>query len=308
MQPESIKKHLRDVAFTTPVPFTEDGEEVLYDEVTRTASFILDAGGTTFIPCGNTGEYHSLTDDERIGVVKRTVDTVGNDSAVIGGVGGSTKHAIELVRQYEDIGADGVMIHAPDHTYIHKKGIVNYFKQIAESTDLGVVLYKRSPNVSLSIISELLSIDNVIGLKFAMNDIELFSKTVRTVPDDFVVTNGIAERFAPSYALEGAEGFTTGIGSFVPELCLALQDAIEAEDWTRALEIRDLVRPYEEIRDEAGPDNNFESVYNVPAVKYGLELAGQYGGPVREPLVELPEDVKARARECYERMIDTELA
>lgn len=307
MRLEMVREHLRDVAFTTPVPFTEDGEQIRHNELARTTSFVLDAGGRTFIPCGNTGEYYSLTDEERIGVVETTVGAVDDEGAVIAGVGGSTNDAINRIEQYETVGADGIMIHDPDHTYIHEKGLVEYYRKIAEATELGIVLYKRGPEISLPVILELASIDNIVGLKFATNDINLFSKTVRAVSGDLVLTTGIAERFAPAFALEGAEGFTTGIGSFVPELSLALHEAIEREDWKRALEIRDLARPYEEIRDEPGPDNTLGSANNVPAVKYGLELAGLYGGPVREPLIELSEEAKQRAERCYERMVEVDL-
>jgi 4-hydroxy-tetrahydrodipicolinate synthase len=150
-------------------------------------------------------------------------------------------------------------------------------------------------------------VDNVVGMKFAVNDINAFSETVRAVGDELVLTTGIAERFAPAFALEGAEGFTTGIGAFVPEVSLALQEALEREDWERACHLRDLTRPYEDLREEAGPDNDLSSANNVPAIKYGLELAGRYGGPVREPIIELSEADKRRAEQYYDAMVDAEV-
>ena len=307
MTDDRLKQHLRDVAFTTPVPFSENGDEILYEEVERNVNAILEAGGRTLIPCGNTGEYYSLTDAERFGVVERTIDTVRDDGVVIAGIGGSTKDVINRVQQYEEAGVDGVMIHDPDHTYIHREGLIEYYQAIADSTDLGLVLYKRGPELSLSVISELSKIDNIVGLKFAVNDIEAFSNTVRRVPGDLVFSTGIAERYAPAFALEGAEGFTTGIGSFAPNVTLALQDALEEEDWERAVAIRDLIRPYEELREEPGPRNDLNSANNVPAIKYGLELAGRYGGPVREPIVELSKENKHRAKQYYEEMVTADL-
>lgn len=303
---EELKDQLRGVSFTTPVPFTADGDEVLYDECAQLTRAIVDAGGRSIIPCGNTGEYYSLTDEERRGLVETTVDVV-DDGAVIAGVGGSTETVIERLAEYESAGADGVMIHGPDHTYAHRCGLVDYYKRIADATDLGVVLYKRGPALSLPVVSELSEIDNVVGLKFAVNDVNAFSRAVRRVPGDTVFTTGNAERFAPAYALEGAEGFTTGIGSVVPEAPLALQAAIERKNWERALAIRDLIRPYEALREEPGADNELGSANNVPAVKYGLELAGQYGGPVREPLVELSEADKQRVETYYERLAGADL-
>lgn len=308
MSYERLKQHLRGVSFTTAAPFSEDGNDVLYEEAARNSEAVLEAGGQSFIPCGNTGEYYSLSDEERLGLVESTLDVIGDDGVVVPGIGGSTKEAIEQMQAYEEAGADGVMVHDPDHTYVHSRGIVEYYKRLANATDLGVVMYKRGPELSLSAISELSTIDNVVGLKFAVNDVNAFSRAVRAVPGDIVFSTGIAERFAPAFALEGAEGFTTGIGSFAPEICLVLQNALEQEHWERALEIRDLIRPYEDLREESGPDNDFEAANNVPAIKYGLELAGLYGGPVREPLVELTEEDKQRAETYYERLTEAEFA
>lgn len=304
---ERLKDHLRGVSFTTTAPFSEDGEDVLYDEAARNTEAVLDAGGQTFIPVGNTGEYYSLTDEERRGLVETTVDVAGDDAAVIAGVAGSTKEVIAQIRAYEDVGVDGVMVHDPDHTYIHREGVRRYYRRIAAATDLGVVLYKRGPEPSLPVISDLSTVDNVVGLKYAVNDVSAFSKAVRAVPGDIVFSTGIAERFAPAFALEGAEGFTTGIGSFAPEIPLALQAALEREDWERALAIRDLARPYEDFREEAGADNDLSAANNVPAIKFGLESAGLYGGPVREPLVELTPEQEERLAEYYDEMTGTDI-
>jgi 4-hydroxy-tetrahydrodipicolinate synthase len=62
------------------------------------------------------------------------------------------------------------------------------------------------------------------------------------------------------------------------------------------------LQPFESIRDEPGEDNSISSANNVPVVKFGMELAGFYGGRVREPLVELPDRDKERVREYYERV------
>lgn len=302
MNYESLKDGLRGVLFTTTTPFDESGRNVLHEEIERNTRAVLDAGGRTFIPCGNTGEFHSLTREERLSVVETTAETVGDDGIVVAGTGGSTKDAIEQIAAYEEAGVDGVMIHGLDHTYRHRKGVAEYYRTLAESTDLGIVLYKRSPVPSIPVIAELSTIDNVVGAKFAVNDIDEFSRAVRDVPGDIVFCNGIAERFAPAFAIEGAEGFTTGVGSFVPNATLALQEALERGEWERARNLRDLLRPLEDIRTEPGADNVIEGANNVPVVKYGLELAGRYGGPVREPIVGLSAEDEARVEDHYRRI------
>lgn len=307
MSYEALKERLRGVAFTTATPFSADSGEVRTEKLEENVQRIVDAGGELFLPCGNTGEYYSLTDAERVEVVRSTADVVGDDGATIGGVAGSTKTVIDLAERYQKAGADAIMVMHPDHTYLHEQGLVEYYERIAEAVDCGVVLYKRGPEVSDEVLAELTTIDNVVAVKYAHNDVKAFSAIVENAPGDVVWSNGIAERFAPSFALEGAEGFTTGIGNFVPEATLALMDALRAEDWERAKHVREVLRPYEDLREEAGNDNRLAVANNVPAVKYGMELAGLYGGPVREPLVELSESDKERAEQYYEAIQDATL-
>lgn len=307
MDYESVKEDLRGVAFTNPTPFSEDGETVLHDELAANVEYIRDAGGHAVVPCGNTGEYYSLSNDERVAVVETTVDAFDGAGAVVGGVGGSTKNAKTLAERYADAGADAIMVMHPVHTYVHEDGILDYYQMLADHTDLGLVLYKRGAELTHDHIHELSERENVVAVKYAVNDIAAFSNVVRTTPGDIVWINGIAERFAPSFHVEGAAGFSTGIGNFVPQAVLALQSALDDGDLSRASEIRDLFRPYEDLRQETGQNNRFEGANNVPAVKYGLEIAGQYGGPVREPLVGLSEADRKRATEYYEAITNATL-
>ena len=304
---DQLKEGLRDVGFTTPTPFSDDAETVSHDDLRENARSLYNANARLFVPCGNTGEYYALTNRERTSVVKATVDATGPEATVVGGLGGSTKTARRLAKEYESVGADAVMVMHPDHTYSTESGLIDYYRKIAETTPLGVVIYKRGPEITQNVLSDVTAIDNVVGVKYAVNDVEGFSSAVRETEGDVVWITGSAERFAPSYAMEGAEGFTTGIGNFVPEQVLELHAALTEENWERALEIRDAVRPFERLRDETDDDPVFSSAKNVPAVKYGMELRGFNGGPVREPLRGLSAEDKGRAEEYFDRIVDVSL-
>lgn len=299
---DDLKDRLHNVAFTTATPFSDDGAEVLHEELASNLRSIQDRGAEVFIPCGNTGEYYALSHEEREAVVKTHVEVVGDDGIVVGGVAGSTKTAISLIDRYEAVGADAVLVMHPDHTHMHERGLVQYYRRLSESTDLGIVGYKRGTQLSTSVLCGIAGIENVIGIKYADKDIKDFKRAVEDVPADLVWINGIAERYAVAFAIEGADGYTTGIGNFVPEATLALFDAIENGNWEAAHEYQRVLRPYEDLREESGVDNDIPSANNVPAVKYGLELAGLCGGPVREPLVQLSETDKARADDFYRQI------
>lgn len=307
MAREFLRERFRDVAFTTAVPFSDDGSNVAYDDLADNLEKLYDAGARLFIPCGNTGEYYSLTDEERIEIVATHVEATGEEATIAGGVAGSIQEVRRLADAYADAGADAVMVMDPDHTYVHERGVANYYHRICDATELGVVIYKRGPEVSRDVIADVSDRENIVAVKYAVDDVAAFSRTIAESPGEVTWLNGIAERYACPFAIAGATGYTTGLGNFAPEATLALFEAIESEEWDRARSIQRLLRPIEDLRAESGAENALAAANNVPVVKRGMDLAGYTGGPVRDPLVDLSAADKKRLEECYETLESTPL-
>jgi len=302
MEPATLRERFEDVAFTTAVPFSEDAETVRHDALAENLEAMYDAGARLFVPCGNTGEYYSLTDEERISVVETHVDALPEDATIVAGAGGSVGEVRALADAYESAGADALMVMHPNHTYINQSELPNYYHAICDATDLGVVIYKRGPEITRETLVELAEREDVVAVKFAVDDVREFSQTVEDGPENVTWVNGIAERYALPFALEGATGFTTGIGNFVPEAVRSLFDALEEDDWERARELRSLLRPLEDLRAEPGPGNDLSAGNNVPVIKHGLELAGLHGGPVRTPIRSLSDADEHRVEVEYQRI------
>lgn len=305
MQPERLRRNFETVAYTTAVPFTEDTESVDHDGLRENLSALYEAGARLFIPCGNTGEYYSLTDEERIAVVETHVEATGPEATVAAGAAGNVSEVTRLASAYEEAGADAVMVMHPDHTYVHDSGLKTYYDQICDRTDIGVVVYKRGPEVPREVLVDLTERTEVVAVKFADDDVCEFAQTVDDASGEVTWINGLAERYALSFAVEGATGYTTGIGNFLPRMTLALYEAIQNEQWDRARTIQRSLRPFEDIRDEAGIDGTVPGANNVPVVKHGLDIAGYNGGPVRAPLVDLDQSDLERVEEHYQRVKGT---
>lgn len=290
MQDATIADNLRDVAAGLLTPFDEtDTDEIRYEELATTANWLYDEGIRLFLACANISEYHSLNQEERIGSVRATCKALPEDATVLGGVGGSTKTAIELATAHEQNGADAHMIMPPDHAFKHESGVIEYYHRIADAAGVGIIPYVRGFDVTVRMMKRITAHENVAGVKWAISDIELFSECVAVAGDDVVWICGMAEPPAPTYYLEGAEGFSAGVTNFMPQLGLEIFDALESGDYERALKLRNLSYPLMNLRAGTGEENVYPDANSVPVVKRGLELAGQYGGPVREPLVKLPE-------------------
>ncbi|MFC7138749.1 dihydrodipicolinate synthase family protein [Halosimplex aquaticum] len=305
MQPQRLRRNFESVAFTTAVPFTDDRSEVdtaaLADNVER----LYDRGARLFIPCGNTGEYYALTDEERAAVVETHVEATGPEATVAGGVVGNVPEVSRLASTYADAGADAIMVMHPDHTYVHEEGLKTYYHRICDETDLGVVLYKRGRDLPRGVIVDLSEREEVVAVKFGVADVKEFAQTVQDADGELTWVNGIAERYALAFAVEGASGYTTGLGNFLPRTTLALYEAIENGHWERARTIQRSLRPLEDLRDSPGEGSTVAGGNNVPVVKYGMDLAGFRGGPVREPLVDLDSRGRERVERHYDRIEGT---
>lgn len=299
----AVKERLRGVAAGLLTPFDENGD-IEYWKIKENAQSLYDSGLRTFLASANISEYHSLTQNERVKSAEASVDALPSDVCVLAGVGGPTAEAQELIRAYDQIGVDGHMIMPPDHTYVHERGLLTYFDELASVTETPFVPYIRGFHPSVRFLEDLTRMDNVVGIKYALKDPVKLGAAVSAGSDDVVWVNGLAEPYAVSFWNEGIEGFSAGVSNFRPEVGLKLFDALTAGDWKRARELRNICLPYQNFRDRTGQDNTLSNAISVPAVKKGLELAGLHGGNVREPIRSLSAEDEAEAEEIYQQLDD----
>lgn len=287
MQLSELRERMSAVVVTNVTPFAADGS-VDYDAAARQAEWMVDRGIKIVVPCGNTGEYTSLSSEEAKEVTTRVARAVGDRAVVLMGVGWSSPNAIELTRHAESVGAHGVMVHHPVHTYIDRDGVRRYYERIVDAaTNIGVVLYKRGPELSDAVIAELVQSERVVAVKYAVNDVNAFTNLIDSCDADVTWLCGTAERWAPFFALGGSRGFTSGLANFAPEKALNLFDALESGDFRGAMKLRRELVELEELRQLRFNGNN------VPVVKEGMRLLGLDSGVVRDPLQELSADDKA---------------
>ncbi|WP_324760611.1 dihydrodipicolinate synthase family protein [Haloarcula sp. GH36] len=303
LQFDTVKQRLRGVSVGLLTPFDGDGE-ITHWQIEENAQEHYRKGIRTYLTAANISEFHSLSQQERVGVTETSVNALPSDACVLAGVGGSTECAQDLIRQYDRIGVDAMMVMPPDHTYLHEQGVLEYYRRLAAVTETPLVPYVRGFDPTVEFLLDLSRMESVAGIKYALDDpVKLGTATTRG-PDDVVWVDGLAEPYAVSYWAEGVEGFSAGVSNFRPEVGLALFDALSDENWSRARELRDICLPYQQFRDEPGQDNAIPGAVSVPAVKQGLELAGMYGGTVREPICPLTEPEVEQAKTLYNQLDD----
>jgi len=286
---ETQRTALADVVAIPVTPFAEDGS---LDQDTHRALLrrMLDKGVRTLTPNGNTGEFYTLTPEERQLVTEWTIDEAGDRAVILVGVGHDLPTGIASARHARELGARMVMVHQPVHPYVSQSGWVDYHRAIAEAVpELGVVPYIRNPQLAGARLAELADVcPNVIGVKYAVPDAAAFAAFARDAGlDRFVWVAGLAEPYAPSYFSAGATGFTSGLVNVAPSVSLNMIEALRSGDYRAAMKVWEQIRRFEELRAANGSANN------VTVVKEALASLGLCRRDVRPPSRQLPEDERA---------------
>ncbi len=279
MTPTGIAGSLEGVSVTTTTPFTRDLSEIDVPSLTGNLEYLAREGIDMVVPCGNTGEFYSLSESEWKQVVEAAVNAVSGKATVMPGVGHSTTTAKKMIKQAESLGADGVMVMYPQHVFSSEEGLLNYVREILEAAGtLGVVLYKKGPLLSDTVLDSIIGHENLVGVKYAFGRIVDFARSVKTLGNSIVWSCGTAERFAPFFWLAGASGFTSGLANFAPVISLSMYDALRRGNYKKAMELQFQISELEFLREGRGTANN------VPVIKVLMDHMGLAGGGCRPPI------------------------
>jgi 4-hydroxy-tetrahydrodipicolinate synthase len=212
-------------------PFRKDlslDEETLRRLVRRQIA----AGINFLVPCGTTGESPTLSHEEHLRVVAIAIEEAKGKAPVLAGAGGyDTRHVIELAREAERMGADGILSVTPYYNKPTQEGLYHHFKAIAESTSLPIILYNVPPRTNVNIdpptLRKLSEIENIIGVKEASGNISQITQVIQQVPEDFLVFSGDDALTLPLVAM-GGRGIISVASNEIPaemtrlaQLCLA---------------------------------------------------------------------------------------
>ncbi|MGO9589258.1 MAG: 4-hydroxy-tetrahydrodipicolinate synthase [Candidatus Acidiferrales bacterium] len=213
-------------------PFRKD---LSLDEeaVRRLARRQVEAGINFLVPCGTTGESPTLSKAELRRVVEIAIEEArrGKIRVVAGAGGYNTAEVIERAREYETMGADGILSVSPYYNKPTQEGLYQHFKAIAAAISLPIVLYnipgRTGVNIEPATMRRLAEIDNIVGVKEASGNISQMAVVLDIVPDDFVVLSGDDGITIPLMSL-GGRGLISVASNEIPaemtrivQLCLA---------------------------------------------------------------------------------------
>jgi 4-hydroxy-tetrahydrodipicolinate synthase len=284
---------LGEVLTATVTPFDADGA-VDYDRYRELCAFLVDNGSDGVVVNGTTGEAPTLSDDERVELIRAAIDAVGDRATVIAGTGtNSTAHSVHLTEQAHEAGAHGFLVVTPYYNKPPPRGIVEHFKAVAAASDRPVVAYNIPGRVVINIepetMAELAEIPNVTGVKQSNADLEQARRIVELGLDLFAGDDNLVLPFVELGGKGGVCVHTHVVGPQVKEMITRF----------RAGEIQ----AARQIDEELAPAYELIGVVTGPIqIKAALNMLGHEVGGLRLPLVEAGEDEQAQIRSCLERL------
>ena len=192
-------------------------------------------GGVDFlVPCGTTGENPTLTRREHLRVVEITLQEAAGKMPVVAGAGGyNTQEVMDLARELESLGANGLLSVTPYYNKPTQEGLYQHYRAIARSTRLPIVLYnvpgRCGTNLEPSTVKRLAEIDNIVGLKEASGNISQMAALANAVPDDFAILSGDDAIALPLFALGGRGVISVASNEIPAEIVRLCQHGLRGE-------------------------------------------------------------------------------
>lgn len=201
-------------------PFNEKGE-VNYQKLEELVDFHCENNTDALIVLGTTGEASTLTDDEKIAVVKCVVEkNRGRLPIIVGAGSNNTLQAIEMAKRYENLGVDGLLVVTPYYNKGNENGIYKHYVSIANFVKLPIILYnvpgRTGVNLSVKLLKKLAKIENIVALKEASGDIAYASEVAREVPE-LTLYSGNDDITVPLLSI-GAKGSISVLANIKPKI------------------------------------------------------------------------------------------
>ncbi|NMA64728.1 MAG: 4-hydroxy-tetrahydrodipicolinate synthase [Clostridiaceae bacterium] len=277
------------VALVTP--FTETG--VNYEKLEELIEWHIEKGTDAILICGTTGEASTMPDEEHKATIKFAVEKINKRVHVMAGAGSNdTKHAIELSKYCEEVGADSILSVTPYYNKTTQEGLYQHFKMIAENVNLPIVLYNVPSRTNLNINPETLKrlseIENIVALKEC--NLMQVAEVVNLCGDNLDLYSGEDGNVLPLLSL-GGKGVISVIANIIPEDVHNMVSSFLAGDIKASRDLQIKSVPLEKaVFCETNP---------IP-IKAAMNLMGFNVGSCRMPLVDISEKGLAQLKKAME--------
>lgn len=266
----------------TVTPFTPDGSGIDVPALRRFLDWQLEEGVPGIIVLGTTGEFITLSDDERREVIDTAVSQInGRVPVLVGSMAASTKEAVRRSAEAETMGADGLMILPPYYYTPTEDEIFRHYAAISEAVQVPIMLYNNPVTSNVDMSAELVArlaraLPNVRYIKESSQDLARVRDVIEA--SDGLMKVYAGERVVDSYLL-GAIGYVNPYGNYIPRASAGIAKLAAEGRIEEARSIQRLIDAIDHIIAAGHPTYGHQC--------YSKELAARAGypvGTVRPPL------------------------
>lgn len=281
-------------------PLTTD-ETIDHEAVSDLADWTIENGVHGLVPCGTSGEFASLSREERRAVIETTVKTANGRVPVIAGAGATTvSDVLAYIDDAAAVGADAALVPPPYyHAANAPAGNRTFFERVSKETALPVYVYNipscTSGPVSVETVAELAANKAIHGVKDTSGDFSTIERMIAETPKSFDVLQGYDDHFVGA-AVMGSNGGINGTAGIFPGAVAELCNALETENLGRARAIQ---------RHVLSPVFNacFEHGFAAGAKQALVERDVIDHATVRPPLVGLENEARADVTNAVEEAV-----
>lgn len=199
-------------------PFRD--EKIDYVSMGKLVEWQLKNGVDALVVCGTTGEASTLSGKERVQLTHFVVDLVKGRVPVIAGTGSNnTRFTLDLSKEMESIGADGLLVVTPYYNKCTESGMISHYEKIADNISIPMIMYsvksRTGVNITPSAVRILSQHPKIIGIKEASGDISQVCDMSQYISNDFSIYSGNDDMAIPIMALGGL-GCISTVSNIIP--------------------------------------------------------------------------------------------
>lgn len=274
-------------------PFNED-ETVNYDMLGELIERQIAGKTDAIIVCGTTGEPATMTEDEKLAVIKYAVKKTAGRIPVIAGTGGNaTRVVIDFSKKAEALGVDGLLVVTPFYNKATQNGLYAHYKEVAKSVSLPIIMYNVPSRTGCNIAPETAvrlarDCENIVGIKEASGNISQVAKLAKQAGGILDIYSGNDDQVIPILSLGGI-GVISVLSNVAPKAAHDMvMEYLEGDRKKAAalqLDYLDLINAL------------FCEVNPIP-VKGAMNLMDYNVGKLRLPLTEIEDAHRELVKKC----------
>ena len=286
-------------------PFKED-QSVDYEAAASIAKKLVEDNiADTIIIGGTTGEFFTMSFEERVKLFKVIKEAVNDKIPLIPGVGAvSTKETVELAKKAEELGFETVMVVSPYYTKPNQNQLYLHFKKVAESVNINIMVYNipifTGVNVNPETLAKLAEIKNIVAVK---EEAELNPKQmtefINVTPDDFIIYCGDDTMVLEAFAQGGVKrigGIISGASHIIGEQLKNMIELFLKGNVQEAAEMQQKFLPLFRIMGQNGRTNP------CALLKEAMKMLGYNAGIPRLPLTPGTEEEIAEVKKVMKKL------